>query len=156
MGMDVSGRNAKSESGEYFRASIWSWPLIHSLIKELCFDLLDEKTLEELAFNNGAGADEETCIEMVVRFKAYLSLMDDKVFRIEVPKDSDPIPTETNDSCKFAIDMSKKLFGSFSVDGSGKVVDDEHPEAQSPFKIDREHLTQWIGFLEECGGFEVW
>jgi hypothetical protein len=36
MGMDVSGRNPTSPEGEYFRASIWRWPLLVKVITTLC------------------------------------------------------------------------------------------------------------------------
>jgi hypothetical protein len=36
MGMDVSGRNPAAPQGEYFRASIWQWPLLVKVITTLC------------------------------------------------------------------------------------------------------------------------
>jgi hypothetical protein len=33
MGMDVVGRNPRTEAGEYFRANVWSWGPIHNLIR---------------------------------------------------------------------------------------------------------------------------
>jgi hypothetical protein len=36
MGMDVYGRNPKAPEGEYFRASIWQWPLLVRIITTLC------------------------------------------------------------------------------------------------------------------------
>src|SRR5215831_8014799 len=73
MGMDVCGRHPTSKAGEYFRANIWSWPPIHALIVQLCSDLLDEETVEKLAFNDGAGPeDQATCTEMANRFERWL------------------------------------------------------------------------------------
>ena len=70
MGMDVEGRNPTAEAGKYFRANVWAWRPIHALIHELCSDLLDEETLEGMAYNSGAGpADHETCAEMASRFE---------------------------------------------------------------------------------------
>ena len=48
------------------------------------------------------------------------------------------------------------------VDASGRFVSDEelaaNPslEARSPYAVDDEHLKEWVAFLRECGGFEVW
>jgi hypothetical protein len=36
MGMDVCGRNPSAPDGEYFRASIWKWPLLVKIITLLC------------------------------------------------------------------------------------------------------------------------
>ena len=69
MGMDVSGRKPSSEAGEYFRATVWSWHPIHALIIELCSDLLSEKMLRQLAFNDGAGPrSQKVCTAMANRF----------------------------------------------------------------------------------------
>jgi hypothetical protein len=35
MGMDVIGRNPTAPEGEYFRASIWHWPLLVKVITSL-------------------------------------------------------------------------------------------------------------------------
>src|ERR1700691_2024851 len=71
--MGVSGRKPRSEAGEYFRANVWSWHPIHALIVELCSDLLDEKMLRKLGFNDGAGpTDQETCTEMARRFEVWM------------------------------------------------------------------------------------
>ena len=73
MGMDVYGRKPSSPDGEYFRANVWSWHPIRALIIELCSDLLDEKTLEKLAFNDGAGPrSQKTCTEMAQRFEQWM------------------------------------------------------------------------------------
>jgi len=66
--MDVIGKKPDDPLGEHFGANIWSWGALHALIDELCPDLLDEETLELMANNNGAGADDqETCTEMAIR-----------------------------------------------------------------------------------------
>ena len=51
MGMDVYGKNPSNGDGEYFRANVWSWRPIYSLTVELCSDLLDAKTINEMAVN---------------------------------------------------------------------------------------------------------
>jgi hypothetical protein len=135
MGMDVYGRNPRSEAGEYFRATIWSWPPIHALIAELCSDLLDEKTLESLAYNDGAGPeDQETCTEMARRFEVWMEQH-----------------TEGHQ-----LDLG------FRVTREGRLVTEhelaENPdlEAESPHAVCDDHLKAWIEFLRDCGGFEVW
>ena len=73
MGMDVSGRLPSSPKGEYFRANVWSWHPIHTLITELCSDLLDEEMIESMGFNVGAGpSDQDTCTEMASRFDRWM------------------------------------------------------------------------------------
>ena len=136
MGMDISGRNPSSPAGEYFRANVWSWRPIHAMICEFCSDLLDQKTLEGIGYNDGAGAaDQETCTEMANRFELW---MEHHVqgLSLDIP--------------------------SMKVTEEGRFVTEEELEANpdlethTPYNVQDEHLKEWIEFLRHCGGFEVW
>src|SRR5271166_5041023 len=73
MGMDVVGRNQSAEAGEYFQANVWSWRPIHSLIVQVCSDLLGEEMIVGMGYNNGAGpADQTTCTAMANRFERWV------------------------------------------------------------------------------------
>jgi len=135
--MDVEGRNPDSPAGEYFRAKLWAWHPIHSLICQLCSDLLDKDTLAHMGYNDGAGpVDQKTCTEMASRFEIW---MEHHVHgcRLDFP-----------DVVQVAED--------------GRVVTPEELEANpdlkthNPFIVDDDHLKEWIEFLRHCGGFEVW
>ena len=41
------------------------------------------------------------------------------------------------------------------VDKSGRFVDPGTPESTSPYKTSREHLQEFIDFLKECEGFQI-
>ena len=136
MGMDVYGRKPKGEAGKYFRANIWSWRPIHGLVAELCGDLLDEKTLVGMGYNQGAGPrSAKVCRQMADRFDEWL---------------------EHNTEGATIDDVAMR------VDASGRFVSDEelaaNPslETRSPYAVDDEDLKEWVAFLRECGGFEVW
>jgi hypothetical protein len=133
MGMDVYGRKPDSEEGKYFRANIWSWRPIYSLICELCSDLLSEKTLMGMAFNDGAGPKSgKTCLKMAERFDKWL----------EHNASGSVIETD-------AIRVEK---------GTGKFIrpgEDPAVETESPYSVDDEHLKEWVEFLRHCGGFQV-
>jgi hypothetical protein len=130
MGMDVVGRNPSSPAGEYFRASIWTWPPIHSRIAQLCPDLFDEETLRAMAFNDGAGAeDQRTCTEMANRFRRWL---EDHTAGVGVRLDPD-----------------SPAGGLLKARGAAMVN-------QPTYYADDEDLKRWVEFLDHCGGFEVW
>ena len=136
MGMDVIGRNPDSDAGKYFRANVWSWRPIHDLIIELCSDLLDEKTLELLAYNDGAGAaDQETCTAMASRFEVWME-HHAHGHEIDIP--------------------------GTRIKNDGSFVTEEELEANpdlettTPYGVEDEHLKEWIEFLWHCGGFKVW
>jgi hypothetical protein len=53
MGMDVIGRNPTAPQGEYFRASIWQWPLLVKVITTLCPQ--ETSACKHWEFNDGDG-----------------------------------------------------------------------------------------------------
>lgn len=135
MGMDVSGCSPTSEAGKYFRANIWSWRPIHVLCYELCRDLLDEDTLEYMGANNGAGPESgEVCRQMASRFERWLE----------------------HNTEGHSVDLGMR------VTTDGRFVTDEilaanpNIETLSPYRVTDEHLKEWVAFLRDCGGFEVW
>lgn len=131
MGMDVYGRKPSSPAGEYFRASVWAWHPIHALIVELCSDLLGEKLLRKLAFNDGAGPkDQKTCTEMANRFEAWM----------ERHTEGHGVESE----------LRATKEGRFVTEG------ETEQETFSPFQVSDDDLKKWIEFLRHCGGFRVW
>ena len=73
MGMDVYGLRPTAPVGEYFRAPFFQWPGIHSLMCELCSDLVDEATLKAMAHNFTYGpGDQATCTKVACRFNNWL------------------------------------------------------------------------------------
>lgn len=68
--MDVFGKKPRSECGEYFRASIWSWRPIHDKLCELFSDIFTDKQLTLLSGNDGEGLDtQEDCNVVARRFE---------------------------------------------------------------------------------------
>jgi hypothetical protein len=135
MGMDVYGKNPSSESGKYFRATIWSWPDIHRLMVTACRDLLSEGLLKAMEYNEGAGPDDQaTCEEMANRLEVALKSVDDSLI------------AETG---RVELNSIEELA---SVLRSGEVTN----RMQFGYTTRRELLTGWIEFLRHCGGFSVW
>jgi len=136
MGMDVTGRNPSSPAGEYFRANIWSWRPIHALIYELCADLLDDKTLEGMGYNTGAGAaDQKACTEMANRFEQW---MEHNVQGLSLDIPGARIAEEGRFVSEDELEENPNL------------------ETRTPYQVEDEHIKEWIEFLRYCGGFEVW
>jgi hypothetical protein len=55
--MDVYGRKPINETGEYFRASIWSWPSLWAFCCEAAPSVIDDDTARRCSYNDGAGLD---------------------------------------------------------------------------------------------------
>ena len=135
MGMDVSGRNPSSASGEYFRANVWAWRPIHALIIELSSDLLDHETLAKMALNDGAGPEEqETCTEMANRFGCWLE--------------------HHTEGHRLESDLRVTSDGRFVT--AVEFAQNPDLETASPYQVSDEHLKEWAEFLRYCGGFQVW
>ena len=134
MGMDVYGRQPTSEAGEYFRANIWSWRPIYSLMLELCQDLLDHDTLRSMAYNNGAGpSDAATCRRMADRFDQWL----------KAHPEGHTVYVEREAAYESVIlNMLEQLGVRAASDPT--------------YDVRSEQLARWVLFLRHCGGFEVW
>ena len=135
MGMDIWGRNPSSAAGKYFRANIWSWRPIHALCAELGRDLIDDETLTRIGVNVGAGlVDQESCTQLAERFDQWLE----------------------HHAGGHEVDLGLR------VTADGRFVSEKEHASQpdldtvSPYRVDDEHLKEWVEFLRHCGGFEVW
>jgi hypothetical protein len=136
MGMDVSGRKPTSPAGEYFRANVWSWRPIYTLIVELCSDLLDEEMLHSMSYNDGAGpADQATCTEMASRFELW---MEHNVHgrSLDLPG------ARVTEEGRFVFEE--------------ELAENPDIETHTPYNVEDEHLKEWSECLRHCGGFEVW
>ncbi len=72
MGMDVSGLDPGTEKGKYFRASIWGWPTITTVIEATGYDVP-----QEWYYNDGEGLDcQEECDELADKMEAYINVKD--------------------------------------------------------------------------------
>lgn len=134
MGMDVSGIGNKDA---YFRANIWSWPVIHSIIIEANETGklgISEITLEMMKSNGGAG---------LTTPQECLALAD------EIEKNLEKYPGE-------------EIHGDFQSKSHDAVLNfiknslNLKVENSTAYKSTKKHLREFIAFLRECEGFEVY
>ncbi len=133
MGMDVYGREPKSEAGVYFRANIWSWRPIHELIEQA--NVLPQKMVEDMSYNDGAGPNNEQALLLAAQLDAMLEGMDDE----------------------------HEFMLSSEVDGPVAVLlaqmQNEGIELVSPrgpvYSADVSHVREFVEFCKNSGGFQV-
>ena len=133
MGMDVYGREPKSEAGVYFRANIWSWRPIHELIEQA--NVLPQNMVEDMSYNMGAGPNSEQALLLAAQLDAMLDGM--------------------NDEHEFML--------SSEVDGPVAVLlaqmQSEGIELVSPrgpvYSADVSHVREFVEFCKNSGGFQV-
>lgn len=140
MGMDVYGIG---NADAYFRANIWSWKPIHGLIKKLASDLVDEETMHGMAFNSGYGIkDGDKCRTLANRISCWMEHNVDGV--------TDEHGSEEESAINEMIDSIGSMLGT-------DVVQVKFGESNDKpiFKVDDEHLSEFVAFLRTCGGFKV-
>jgi len=134
MGMDVYGKAPANETGEYFRANIWSWRPINQLIGET--KVLPEEMVMDMGMNEGAGPNAEQAKLLAYALEQAISGMD---------KDNEFILDDEIDGPVAA--MLKEL--------SSKGVEIVSPRG-FVYSTDVEHVKEFIEFCKNSGGFEVW
>jgi len=134
MGMDVYGNEPANSKGEYFRASIWGWPTITTVMEACGHDVPPG-----WYHNDGEGlGSQESCDRLADMMEAYLS---------EGNLTLAPVCTEFGRVVSNAIVKGDLVF----EDGAGK---DAIPVAQNQVKpINVEFVLEFITFLRSCGGF---
>lgn len=132
MGMDIYGRNPKNETGEYFRANIWSWRVIHDLCnKAIAEHRLPLKT-DGWGFNQGHGLrSQKDCTRLATSLEAYVKAHAPPENRYELPSD---------------LHVQK---------GTGRFMNHPGPHTESAYSAGIDHVRDFIAFLKHCGGFEI-
>jgi len=128
MGMDVYGKKASTEEGEYFRATIWSWPAILGLINTAneVFNLSYDTTGWDM--NDGCGL--ETREECETLADAMQRLLDGT---------ESPILT-----AQHSVTAQAFVAAMGGINGLGQ-------QAQTS----TDHAQEFIIFLRGCGGFRI-
>ena len=150
MGMDVYGRVPKNEEGRHFRANCWSWrPLCRIMWESEAADLLDEKTWESMAYNNGAGPQTgEVAEEMADLISDWLLVEECSEHGMEYYEPRQELVRHSD----IRVDALKFLYGP-----GNKCVDEDYKGlTHSAYRIHKDHIKEFINFLRNCGGFQVW
>lgn len=171
MGMDVYGRGATSEKGEYFRNSVWGWrPLWDycvELAPELCLDVdggsnvgdgMDAEGAEDLAailYNELASG---RTAEYEKKYKAEIASLPRSVcdycagtgIRSDEVGQNMAMPTAVL-SPAIQIITGRTHGWCNGCSGEGQV---DHFASSYPF--DEANVREFAEFLSDCGGFNIW
>ncbi|MEO1194231.1 MAG: hypothetical protein AAFY02_20930 [Pseudomonadota bacterium] len=119
------GMDVYGNDGSTFRATIWSWRAI-----VYAMELAGYEVPGDWHCNNGAGLQtQEACDDLAETLESFLTIWDDQSLTFE---------TET-----------------IRVDSHGCFVEPGTPGSRSPYRVDREHLQEFVAFLKDCHGFEI-
>ena len=157
MGMDVYGRAPTSERGEYFRASVWGWHPLWTMVENLVPDLAQK--VEHGHTNDGDGLDAEDAAELSRR----LSHLIDAGVVAEYVKTRDEViaalPAEECEWCNGTGVRRDAVGRSMGMpdrnwcngcDGKGQVQ-----PLEAHFVLDEERVIEFTEFLRDSGGFNI-
>ena len=140
MGFDICGVKPTSKEGEYFRNNVWYWrPLCH-IIEETCHQLLTEKQLNGLGFNDGVLYRKKKAIQIAERLEELL-------------KDKDRVNNMV-EKFQRAIDVSVDVNTKPQYNEYGKNINPAKQEFQYPFDV--ENVEKFIEFAKNSGGFRIY
>ena len=128
---DAKNKYREENPGVYFRANCWSWRPIHDFMSEHAGHLYDEEIEQGMVYNDGAGLPGEVCVEAANVMQVALDKMEGDVRTMDTPD--------------FQLDNE-----------TGKLVDRDDDTTHSPYGACKEHLQEWVTFVRNSGGFEVW
>lgn len=171
MGMDVYGKGATSEKGEYFRNSVWGWrPLWNycvELAPELCRDIDGDS-------NGGDGMDAEGAEDLAAILYNELASGRTAEYEKKYKAEIAALPRSVCDYCAGTGIRSDEVGQNMAMPtavlspaiqiitgrthgwcngcaGEGQV---DHFASNYPF--DEANVREFAEFLSDCGGFNIW
>lgn len=155
---EVSNKWETENPGDYFRSNWWGWRPIVMLCefanddKELGFDLI------HWGSNDGAGLDnQEDCNKLADALEEIITTQTDLEEDVDtiylnlgswVSMDGKFLGDEINTPLNEQYPYGTILYGSVVMD-NGNIAQPSH---SAPLR----HVKNFISFLRECGGFEIW
>jgi hypothetical protein len=171
MGMDVYGKNAANEVGEYFRRSVWGWrplwqyvEISHSEIASLVaygysndgdgLNTAKSKTLANLLRDDLSSGYAEKYIQARNQHLSELErdtceLCSGTGIRTDAVGVEHKMPEQELNS-EIAILLGRTVGYCNGCNGEGK-----KDAWDTNYSLDLEDLEQFADFLENCGGFEI-
>lgn len=172
MGMDVIGKNAVSETGEYFRRNVWGWRPLWQYV-----EIMHEQFAEKVEYgqtNDGDGLNAEDSQALARRLQKDL---DTKITSLYIKKRNSwlaDLPREDCDICNNTGIRSDDLGRQMGMhdkelppevqtltsrthgwcNGCNGIGSRENWELS--YSLDESDIKSFAEFLQDCGGFEIW
>jgi len=158
MGMDVYGREPKTETGKYFRANVWSWRPIHALIEIANLlngeRLVPDDVMLHMGFNDGAGLKtKQSCnalADAIERLLLHPSIIREHGMEV-LGRDGERFISFPRDDSTLLCDKTGRLYSPEDMEAG----EAKREDLRSAYQTSEEHVREFITFLRNCGGFEV-
>lgn len=172
MGMDVMGKKPVSETGEYFRASVWGWHPLWDLIEDKFSEQASK--VENAHYNSGGGLNgkdskilSSKIIDAIKTGKMQEWIDEDNAYKDALPRRAchccDGAGIRTDEVGVKAGQPSRELDPNVAekvgrkrgwCNGCNGLGDDQHREAY--YRLDLELMQEFGEFLYDCGGFNIY
>jgi len=161
MGVDISGRKPKSETGDYFCSNWWGWRPILALSEAAMLSGKLDYDTSYWGSNDGKGLrTQKQCdkladaIELLISnsYNEYLTEDDDRIYICMgswcEAGTGQFVPSEFTQSLNEQYEYGDILYG--------PVVAEYGTMVESSYSYSLGRLKEWIVFLRNCGGFKIW
>ena len=155
MGMDICGKNEPA----YFRANLWGWRPIHA-ISAMAIDKYElGLSTDSWGYNDGYGLEtQEDCDKLATAIMRMIT-------------ESDELFDADDDTIYLCLGMWCTNEGTFISEQETEDLNDEHPSGtiiKSPIVTSKgtlaypshstslSRIIEWVAFLRECGGFQIY
>lgn len=172
MGMDVIGKNAVSETGEYFRRNVWGWRPLWQYVEIMHEDLAQK--VEYGQSNDGDGLNAEDSKELARRLQEDLREGKATLYISQRNKWLGTLPREACTHCNSTGTRDDKVGQDMGMperelspevqtltgrthgwcNGCDGVGSRENWELS--YSLEESDLASFAEFLQDCGGFEIW
>jgi hypothetical protein len=148
VGMDVYGRKAKDEKGEYFRCNVWWWRPLWKYCEQVVPIICGK--VEGAQFNQGEGLDDADSAALASSLRVEIESGRTAEYAKEYKEWRDSLPPRGQcTSCKGTGEY--EAMTCLSCGGKGVLC---AWDAEYEFNV--ETVAEFADFLESCGGFEIW
>ena len=151
MGMDVSGVNPVSETGDYFRNNCWWWRPLWQYCHNVAPDLIDEDLFISGGYNDGAGLNAKDAVKLAIILETKIADGHTKHYQNEYQLYLESLPNDKCGRCDGNNRGYNKKKECKSCDGTGET---ENFSKWYPFDV--ENVKEFAKFLIDSGGFKIW
>ncbi len=159
MGFDLIGKKPSSEQGKYFRNNVWRW---HPLAN-YCIDVAPEITAncELWHTNDGDGLEQRDALALADHLQDEVDRGRCKIFADQYEATRQALPKVPCWLCEGTgrrkpvpeRGAGDEITG-LRCNGCGGSGSTEDWASNYPFSVD--NVREFITFLRDCGGFEIW
>jgi hypothetical protein len=155
MGMDVYGSSPTSTEGEYFRANVWYWRPLWSMVEDLYCDLAEKAP--NAHFNDGDGLNAKDSLDLSNRILQDLESGKIQEYVNGFNDSKNNIPDE---DCTYCNQTGFRLWNQ----DDGSVLQKQCNSCSGTLKVkpietwyhmDMDLIKQFQVFLAHSGGFEI-